>query len=98
MILFFERPATKEERFITLVDEARDVREAAKSIKEYAMIGGRKLREASGFDEIELLKAILNNCEFVSSDFAEYLIEQIEDTRKELYNMIDRYNDLANGD
>ena len=49
-----------------------------------------------GFDTVEILDAILRNTNFISKELAEEILNAVKNTERELYDIIDRYNDLAN--
>ena len=47
-------------------------------------------------DTVEILEAILRNTDFISKELADRILEDVENTKSELFDLIDRYNDLAN--
>ena len=94
-MLFFKKKDTENERYLPLIDDARNVDEIAASIKRNT-INGRLFYSCGGFDSIDVIEGILLSYDCIDKSFVRELVNDLRQTRDDLYNTVDALNDVLN--
>lgn len=89
MKLFFKKPSDDNFEYIETCIECKTAQAATEEIKRQIFIYGRVFLEASNYDTIEILQAILYAIPNVDKYFIAYLVNEVIEMKKNINELSD---------